>query len=1499
MRAVDDVGPERSGTYENRAITKGFCMNIFRRMTGRLLKAIAASAVMVGAGLPVVLNSGAASAAATTGPTLYCSQYASTLTPMYNYQGTPYCGSMPYGTQNSTLTFNISAANLAFDLGTATATTNATGVTVTSVVENNQNSATVSLSIAASTAPGYYSLTLTDHNGTATLPNAFGVDPASTITSYTPKTISEGSTMLVTVTGAGLSSGTVTSDGSNGNNLSATSGVASPDGTSLTFYASAPATAALGVYSVDIAGANTTNAAGKPGIDITVAGAAINSISPSQFGHNTTATTVTQNMTITGTGFVAGAVVRVGGSLLPWQPFTGATSSANSQPEITFGTATVVNATTITVPVTIQTVGAGTPTLYNTTPAQWDVSVTNPDGTNYDAAGGIGWLEAGSAAYTSATVTMVTDSLTPGPSTVTLNGSPAFGLAAGDTVTLSYGPFSFTGTMTSSTTASFDLPQYLSTTLSQAASAGQTNIVVGNLAGITSQNLTFVDATGETVAASSETAVTSSVGLGAPLKYSHAAGTVVEFPIQSVTGWNLAVNNGSTTLNIVAGVTIGNTPNTSITYHRTDGTIPSGPSAGETWPVSTMNLAPGTYTMLATFPGANFATGAATISFATSAGANPDGITGTITPTNTNSAYVTITMPGTVSTPTYINLSDPLTATAPAASTTLYVNTTNAALTAGESIALDYGTIYQETVKIASVAGSGVNTTVTLTTPTTYPHALNGTVYSVTYAPSSTGTSYYATVNTGNGQLITTPLAFATTSTPLVGAITGFSFTGTPAASPGLVVGAGASQAAVNIFGTFNGSHNGADYVVTSSTPGVTFGAVTWDSTSEITAAMSVAAGTPVNLSVQVTVTEIDGNGSASVPTSSNPNSGLLIGNTPTITAVTGLPSSLIPGETATFSITGTLFDSATVSSLNGDVKTGFLADSGNLTGMLDKGSFLGHAGNGVSVTGCVLNSSTSITCSVTVNGGATNGAHDLTITNGSQGTATLANALTVSNATIGATSPLTYQSDNFTDTFTLTGLSGLVDQQGVGGTTPSYYATTYDPSGNQVDQYGSSSTYSTWAGTNAVTVTVPGNLIRPPGGYLVITLQQASSVTGTALSIDAQAISLGLPLTTTGGPVFAQPAGTSGSFAISAGNSTYGSPFNGPTTFMPGATVTVVSPNPAYVPSNPGITVSGVTVLPGLITGNLAVAGSVPSGTYDLVVTNPDGGIVYTTISVTAAPQVSAVNSTAVVNGPVSFLNGTSTTLNIAGTGFEAGLVVSASVPGDATFGTTTVNAAGTFLTVPVKFTSLAGGTPAVIDLIVTNPDGGTSTVAGELVITPQPTVTGTYYVPTFTTNTELVVSGTGFESGATVTSSNSAYTVSVANVTPTAATLLVSTTAAATAGTSTNVTLTNPDGGTVTFVVNGGPNPNTLPKVPKAFRTVGVAWTGRSVIVKVVGVNFYGGPKVTSNVAGVKVGVLHDNGQILTMRVTVAKTSKRGVHTFTIVFMHGQKTSVRYNQR
>jgi hypothetical protein len=69
--------------------------------------------------------------------------------------------------------------------------------------------------------------------------------------------------------------------------------------------------------------------------------------------------------------------------------------------------------------------------------------------------------------------------------------------------------------------------------------------------------------------------------------------------------------------------------------------------------------------------------------------------------------------------------------------------------------------------------------------------------------------------------------------------------------------------------------------------------------------------------------------------------------------------------------------------------------------------------------------------------------------------------------------------------------------------------------------------------------------------------------------------------------------------------------------------------------------------------------------------------------------------------------------------------------------------------------------------------------------------------------------------------------------------------------------------------------------------------------VITTIIGRGFHGQPRITSNVGGTRVGVLHDSGNTLTIRVTVARGTPRGVHTFTIVFAHGQRTTVKYNQR
>ena len=178
-----------------------------------------------------------------------------------------------------------------------------------------------------------------------------------------------------------------------------------------------------------------------------------------------------------------------------------------------------------------------------------------------------------------------------------------------------------------------------------------------------------------------------------------------------------------------------------------------------------------------------------------------------------------------------------------------------------------------------------------------------------------------------------------------------------------------------------------------------------------------------------------------------------------------------------------------------------------------------------------------------------------------------------------------------------------------------------------------------------------------------------------------------------------------------------------------------------------------------------------------------------------------------------------------------------------------------------------------------------------------PVPAVTGVYYVPTFTTNAEITINGTGFETGITASSANPDYTVLAVASTPTTVTLLVTTDSNATAGTSSTITLTNPDGGSGTFPLNGGPNPNTVTPAPKATRTVGVVHTGKTSVVKVVGTHFYGQPHVTSNDKGTTVRVTGDTGKILTLRVSTSKTTKKGVHTFIIRVANGEQTSVKYN--
>jgi hypothetical protein len=90
------------------------------------------------------------------------------------------------------------------------------------------------------------------------------------------------------------------------------------------------------------------------------------------------------------------------------------------------------------------------------------------------------------------------------------------------------------------------------------------------------------------------------------------------------------------------------------------------------------------------------------------------------------------------------------------------------------------------------------------------------------------------------------------------------------------------------------------------------------------------------------------------------------------------------------------------------------------------------------------------------------------------------------------------------------------------------------------------------------------------------------------------------------------------------------------------------------------------------------------------------------------------------------------------------------------------------------------------------------------------------------------------------------------------------------------------------------------TIPTVslPNAFGVAGHAVAGRSVILAISGVGFFGRPLVTSH-TGTTALVTRDSGTLLALKVTVKPRSRNGVFTFKIILANGKSCRVKYNQR
>jgi hypothetical protein len=104
-------------------------------------------------------------------------------------------------------------------------------------------------------------------------------------------------------------------------------------------------------------------------------------------------------------------------------------------------------------------------------------------------------------------------------------------------------------------------------------------------------------------------------------------------------------------------------------------------------------------------------------------------------------------------------------------------------------------------------------------------------------------------------------------------------------------------------------------------------------------------------------------------------------------------------------------------------------------------------------------------------------------------------------------------------------------------------------------------------------------------------------------------------------------------------------------------------------------------------------------------------------------------------------------------------------------------------------------------------------------------------------------------------------------------------------------------------TFVVTSASatTTTTTPAPPavrplRAVRTYGFGLVGRITTMRIVGVGFYGQPRVTSTEQGTRVGVIHDYGRQLVLRVLTKGGSTKGVHTFTIRLADGSTCKINY---
>ena len=1264
------------------------------------------------------------------------------------------------------------------------------------------------------------------------VPTITGISPASRGQSATNQNL--------TLTGTNFVNGAVVTFANSGVTVNSTT---FNSATSLTVNVTVAANASLGTSTVTETNPDTgTFTSGS--IFTVNAAPTVTAVSPTSLNQGATS----QALTVSGTGFVSGATPTFSG--------TG----------ITVNSTTFVNATTLTVNVTI----AGGATVGSST-----ITVTNPDAGN-GTSGAIFTVNPAptitGVSPSSLNAGAVNQSLTV-TGTDFVSGASLATAFSGSNITV------LSTTFVNATTLTVNV------SISSSAATGPRTFTVANGDGsIATSGSIFTVNAAPTVTAVSPT----SLAQGATNQSLTITGTdfVSGASLATVfSGTGITVN--STTLNSATSLTVnisitGGAPTGTrvITVTNGDGSIATSGS------IFTVNAAPtvtavsptsrgqGATSQNLTVSGTGFESGA-TATFSNT------GITvNSTTYVSATSLTVNVTIAGNATvgsgTITVMNPDD-----GSATSGSIFtVNTAPSPVSVSPS-SLNQGAISQTLTLTGTGFVSGATTTFSGTgitvNSTTFVNSTTLTV-NVTIAGGATVGSSTITVTNPDAGNSTSGSIFTVNAAPTI--------TGVSPASR--------DQGAVSQNLTVTGTDfvNGASLATVFSGSLITVNSTTYVNSTTLTVNVSISSSAATGTRT-FTVT----NGDRSTATSG---SIFTVSGAPTVTAVS--PTSRGQGATnQTLTITGTNFVS---------------------------GATTAFSTNGITVNSTTFNSATSLTVNVSISGSATPGTRTITVTNGDGSTATSGSIFTVNAApTVTAVSPTSRGEGATAQNLTVTGTgfqSGATTT--FSGTGITVNSTTFVNATTLTVNVtiGGSAT----VGTSTITVTNPDAGSATSGS--IFTVNAAPTVTAVSpTSRDAGAVSQSLTVTGTG---FVSGATTSfsgsnitvnsttfvnattltvnisissgalvGTRAITvtnpdAGNGTSGSIF----TVNGAPTVTAVSPTSRDAGAvNQNLTITGTNFITGAtvafstngitvnsttfnsatsLSVNISIASGATVGTRTITVTNGDGSVVTSgsIFTVNAAPTVTAVS-------PSSRAQGTSNqSLTVTGTNFITGATATFSATGITVNSTTFVNA--TSLTVNVTVASNAATGAGTISVL--NGDGSTATSGSIFTVNPPPTATSVSpsSLDQGAISQALTLTGTGFESGATVLATGSGVTVnSTAFVNSTTLTVTVSVNGGATIASS-GFSVTNPDAGTVTsgaiFSVTAAP---TVTAVSPTSRGAGAV----SQNLTVTGTGFVTGTSLATVFSGTNITVnstTYVSSTSLTVNISIAAGAAIGTRTFTV---------------